>query len=194
MKFCSSCGQPVELRVPDGDDRDRHVCINCGTIHYQNPRIIVGMLVTHGDRVLLCRRAIEPRSGFWTLPAGFMENGETTVQGAHRETWEEAQARVANEVFYRVFDLPHINQVYMFYRGELLNGEYGVGPESTEVALFHEHEIPWHELAFPVVQETLREFFEDRRGGHFPVRVSLIDRSWNGWFSRTQVLDDSTSR
>ena len=194
MKFCSSCGQPVELRVPDGDDRDRHVCISCGTIHYQNPRIIVGMLATHGDRVLLCRRAIEPRLGYWTLPAGFMENNETTVQGAHRETWEEAHARVVNEVFYRVFDLPHISQVYMFYRGELLDGGYGIGPESSEVALFHEHEIPWHELAFPVVQETLREFFEDRRSGHYPVRVSLIDHSWNGWFARAQVLDDGTRR
>ncbi len=193
MKFCSNCGQPVALRIPDGDDRDRHVCIGCGTIHYQNPRIIVGMLATHGDRVLLCRRAIEPRLGYWTLPAGFMENNETSVQGAHRETWEEARARIVNDSFYRVFDLPHISQVYMFYRGELLAGDYGVGPESTESALFHEHEIPWRELAFPVVQETLREFFEDRRSGHYPVRVSRIDRSWNGWFSRAESLDDDAA-
>ena len=187
MKFCSDCGQPVLLRVPEGDDRERYVCSSCGVIHYQNPRVIVGMLATHGERVLLCRRAIEPRAGYWTLPAGFMENHETTAQGAQRETWEEARARIVNDSFYRVFDLPHINQIYMFYRGELLDGDYGVGPESTESALFHEQEIPWRELAFPVVQETLREFFEDRRRGHFPVRVSLIDQSWNGWFSRTQA-------
>lgn len=192
MKFCSNCGRPVELRVPDGDDRVRHVCISCDTIHYQNPRIIVGMLAMHGERVLLCRRAIEPRHGYWTLPAGFMENGETTVHGAQRETWEEARARVVNETLYRVFDLPHISQVYMFYRGELRGGEYGVGPESTETGLFHESEIPWRELAFPVVQETLREFFEDRRRDHFPVRVGMIDQSWNGWFTR--VLDDDSGR
>ncbi len=184
MRFCSYCGHPVELRVPTGDDRERHVCAQCQAIHYQNPRLIVGTLPVHGERVLLCRRAIEPRQNCWTLPAGFMENGETTLQGALRETWEEARARIANETLYRVFDLPHINQVYMFYRGELVDGEYGVGPESTEVALFHEHEIPWRELAFPVVVETLREFFADRGRGAYPVRASGIDPGWRGWFQR----------
>lgn len=184
MKFCSQCGFSVELRIPPGDDRQRYVCVQCSTIHYQNPRLIVGCLPVCGERVLLCRRAIEPRKGFWTLPAGFMENGERTVDGALRETWEEARARVEGVALYRVFDLPHINQVYMFYRGELLNGEFGVGPESLEAALFLEHEIPWRELAFPVVVETLREFFADRQQGAYPVRVSGLDPSWGGWLQR----------
>jgi ADP-ribose pyrophosphatase YjhB (NUDIX family) len=184
MKFCSHCGHPVELRIPAGDDRQRYVCGHCHTIHYQNPRLIVGSLPVYGERVLLCRRAIEPRKDFWTLPAGFMENGETTLQGALRETWEEARARIDHEALYRVFDLPHINQVYMFYRGELVAGEFGIGPESSAVALFHEHEIPWQELAFPVVVETLREFFADRQNGSYPVRASGIDPSWRGWLQR----------
>jgi ADP-ribose pyrophosphatase YjhB (NUDIX family) len=177
MKYCSNCGDPVELRIPEGDDRQRFVCAGCATIHYQNPRLIVGSLPVCGERVLLCRRAIEPRKHFWTLPAGFMENGETTLAGAQRETWEEAQARLVegSASLYRVFDLPHINQVYLFYRGELADGAYGVGPESLEVALFEERDIPWGELAFPVVMETLHEFFEDRRRGEFPVRASGLD-------------------
>ena len=115
MKFCSLCGSAVSERVPEGDDRPRHVCDRCDTIHYSNPRVIVGCLAEHEGKILLCRRAIEPRSGLWTLPAGFMENGETTVQGAARETWEEARARVYGQELYRLFDLPGINQVYMFY-------------------------------------------------------------------------------
>lgn len=184
MKFCSQCGHSVELRIPPGDDRRRHVCPQCHTIHYQNPRLIVGCLPLAGERVLLCRRAIEPRRGFWTLPAGFMENGERTVEGAARETWEEARARVEHEQLYRIFDLPHIDQVYMFYRADVVDGEFGVGPESSEAALFAEHEIPWHELSFPVVVETLREFFADRRRGDYPVRVSGLDPSWAGWLQR----------
>jgi ADP-ribose pyrophosphatase YjhB (NUDIX family) len=184
MKWCSQCGHSVELGIPPGDDRQRYICGQCHTIHYQNPRLIVGCLPLCGERVLLCRRAIEPRKGYWTLPAGFMENGETTLAGALRETWEEARARGEHAELYRVFDLPHINQVYMFYRATLVNGEFGVGPESSEAALFHEHEIPWRELAFPVVVETLREFFADRRCGSYPVRASGLDPSWGGWLQR----------
>ena len=184
MKFCSNCGKAVEQRIPEGDDRPRYVCAHCSTIHYQNPKIVVGCVAVHGDRVLLCRRAIEPRHGFWTLPAGFMERGESTQQGALRETWEEARARVENESFYRMFDLPHINQVYMFYRGDLVNGEYGVGPESLESTLFTEAEIPWHDIAFPVMVETLREFFEDRKNGHFPVRATKLPAHWHEWWKR----------
>lgn len=194
MKFCSHCGYPVELRIPVGDDRQRHVCGQCNAIHYQNPRLIVGSLPVHGERVLLCRRAIEPRRDYWTLPAGFMENGESTLQGAQRETWEEARAKISDATLYRVFDLPHINQVYMFYRGELIDGAYGIGPESLEVELFHEHEIPWQQLAFPVVVETLREFFADRgRGDGYPVRASGIDPSWRGWFQRSDQHDVSSN-
>ena len=154
MKFCSACGNPVTQRVPEGDDRPRFVCDHCNIIHYQNPRVVVGCLPVAGSRVLLAKRAIEPQKGLWTLPAGFMENGETLLQGALRETWEEAQAKVVDEQLYRLFDIPHINQVYVFYRGNL-DGGYGVGPESLEVALFEEDEIPWAQLAFPIVTDLL---------------------------------------
>ncbi len=177
MKFCTKCGSRIVLRIPEGDDRERHVCTKCGTIHYSNPRVIVGCLPVHEGRVLLCKRAIEPRKNYWTLPAGFMENKETTVQGAARETWEEARARVSNLDLYRVFDVPHISQVYMFYRCDVDDGEYGVGPESLESNLYLEGEIPWDNIAFPVVYETLREYFSDAPSGHFPVRVSTIDLS-----------------
>jgi ADP-ribose pyrophosphatase YjhB (NUDIX family) len=184
MRFCSQCGHPVELRIPAGDDRERHVCVRCEMIHYQNPRVIVGCLPVSGERILLCKRAIEPRLGYWTLPAGFLENGETTLAGAQRETWEEAQAEVANPVLYRIFDLPGINQIYMFYRGELIDNRFGAGTESLEVDLFHPETIPWQQLAFPVVIETLREYLADRERGEFPVRASGLDPSWRDWYRR----------
>ncbi|PLW66847.1 NUDIX hydrolase [Pseudohalioglobus lutimaris] len=175
MKFCTSCGNAVALKVPHGDDRERFVCTECEIVHYVNPRVIVGCLPMYGDRVLLCKRAIEPRLGYWTLPAGFMENGETTPQGAARETWEEARARVRGLELYRIFDVPYISQVYMFYRCEVENGQFGVGPESLETGLYQESQIPWDEIAFPVVRETLQEYFEDVKSGHYPVRVSSIE-------------------
>jgi ADP-ribose pyrophosphatase YjhB (NUDIX family) len=174
MKFCSSCGAAVAVRVPAGDNRERFVCEACGTIHYQNPKIVTGCLPIHQDRVLLCRRAIAPRSGLWTLPAGFLENGETSSQGAVRETFEEACANVAVEGLYTVFNLPHISQIYMFFRATLLDLDFRPGYESTDVRLFHEREVPWDELAFPVISETLRRFFEDRTTGLFPVHVGDI--------------------
>jgi ADP-ribose pyrophosphatase YjhB (NUDIX family) len=176
VKFCSQCGAQVAHRVPEGDDRPRFVCDNCNAIHYSNPRVIVGCVPEYDGKVLLCRRAIEPRSGLWTLPAGFMENGETTLQGAARETWEEARARVCNQELYRLFDIPGINQVYMFYRANIVDGAFGVGPESTEVELFDEADIPWDDIAFPAVFHTLREYFHDRREARWPVRVSAIRR------------------
>lgn len=175
MKFCTQCGNSVTLQIPDGDDRERHVCVQCDIIHYSNPKVIVGCVPHFEGKVLLCKRAIEPRKGYWTLPAGFMENGETTPQGAARETWEEAEAKVSNLELYRVFDVPYISQVYMFYRCDLDNGEYGVGPESLETNLYLENEIPWNEIAFPVVRETLKEFFADYPSKSFPVRVSSIE-------------------
>ncbi|NPU95439.1 MAG: NUDIX hydrolase [Gammaproteobacteria bacterium] len=174
MKYCSHCGHPVSLKVPEGDNRERHVCDNCGTVHYQNPRIIAGTLPVFGDRVLLCRRAIEPRLGYWTLPAGFMENGETTEQAAARETFEEADAEVDIHGLYTVFNLPHISQVYLFFRADVIDGRHGPGTESLESRLFEEHEIPWQDLAFPTVARTLQFFFADRRAGEFPVRVEDI--------------------
>lgn len=177
MKFCSQCGGPVSLRVPEGDNRLRHVCSVCRTIHYQNPLIVAGCIPVWEDRILLCRRAIEPRHGLWTLPAGFMEKGETTAQAAQRETLEEACARVSVEALYTVFNLPHIDQVYMIFRAQLCDLDFAPGAESLEVALFGEADIPWDELAFPVMRETLRLYFADRaNGGDYPVRVGDIQR------------------
>jgi len=175
MKHCSECGAAVVLRVPPGDDRDRFVCSVCEHIHYTNPRVIVGCVAGHDDRVLLCRRAIEPRYGKWTLPAGFMENGETTEQGAVREMWEEAGARAQRPELYRLFDIPYINQVYVFFRCGIEDGLYAAGQESLEVRLFREQEIPWDEIAFHVVRYTLQEYFADRRNGAFPIRHSALE-------------------
>ncbi len=175
MKFCTSCGSSVTLQIPEGDDRERFVCSQCQLIHYSNPRVIVGCVPYYQGRVLLCKRAIEPRKNYWTLPAGFMENGETTLQGAARETWEEARANVSNLELYRVFDVPGINQVYMFYRCDLDEGEFGVGPESLETDLYLEQDIPWEDIAFPVVYQTLKSFFVDAGQNHFPVQVSSIE-------------------
>ena len=176
MKFCSNCGAAIVEKIPEGDDRLRHVCPDCETIHYTNPRVIVGCIAEHDNKVLLCKRAIEPRANYWTLPAGFMENRETTLQGAARETWEEARARVDQQQLYRLFDIPNISQIYMFYRARLVDGAYGVGPESTDAGLFDEADIPWREIAFPVVYHTLREYFHDRQEQQWPVRVSAIQR------------------
>lgn len=170
INFCSSCGAPVSFRVPDGDSLPRHVCDRCGVIHYRNPKLVVGSLPVWEDRVLLCRRAIEPRYGKWTLPAGFMENGETMEQAAARETAEEACARVHNLRLYTLFDLPHISQVYTLFLADLTDLDFAAGEESLEVRLFHEHEIPWSELAFPTVGRTLECFFADRVQQVYPVR------------------------
>lgn len=161
-------------RVPLGDSRERFMCDDCDTIHYQNPRVVTGCLVTWRDKVLLCRRAINPRSGLWTLPAGFLENGETTQEGAARETWEEACARVEVIDLYTMFSLPHISQVYMFYRAQLIDGAYSAGEETLEASLFAEQEIPWSELAFPVIEKTLELYFRDRPHDNFPVHTHDI--------------------
>ncbi|TDX25331.1 ADP-ribose pyrophosphatase YjhB (NUDIX family) [Modicisalibacter xianhensis] len=173
MNFCSHCGQRVRLAIPEGDDRPRYLCDDCGTIHYQNPRIVAGTLPVRDGRVLLCRRAIAPRKGYWTLPAGFMENAETTLEAAARETWEEACARVAIHDLYTLINLPHINQVYMIFLADLQGG-FAAGPESLEVAMFSEEEIPWGDLAFPTIERTLRHYFADRPGEVFPLHISDI--------------------
>ncbi|MGE5153046.1 MAG: NUDIX hydrolase [Bdellovibrio bacteriovorus] len=176
MNFCSQCGAEVRVLIPAGDDRPRHVCTRCGTVHYQNPKVVVGCIPEWEDRVLLCRRAIEPRYGLWTLPAGFMERGETTLTGAARETLEEANARVAIGPLFSLFNLPHIDQVYLLFRGQLLDLDFHPGAESLEVRLFAESEIPWGELAFPVVKETLALYFRDRASGREGLRVGDIVR------------------
>ena len=177
VKYCASCGSPrIERVVPDGDTLVRDVCAACGTIHYQNPKVVVGCLPEWEDRVLLCKRAIEPRMGLWTLPAGFLENGETLVDGALRETLEEADARVAIGDLYAVISLAQINQVYMMFRAQLLDVGFGPGAESLEVRLFDERDIPWESLAFRTIARTLRNYFLDRRLGAFTLHVSAIER------------------
>ena len=177
MKFCSHCGSPrIELRVPEGDNLPRFVCADCGTIHYQNPKIVVGCLPEWQGRVLLCKRAIEPRYGLWTLPAGFLENGETIVAGALRETLEEARARVEPGDLYTVISLPQINQIYVMFRARLDDLGFGPGTESLEVRLYDEADVPWEQLAFRTITRTLRNYFLDRREGAFPLRLSTLER------------------
>lgn len=167
IKFCTQCASPVSLRIPAGDTLPRHVCTRCGHIHYENPRLVVGCVATWEDRILLCRRAIEPRHGFWTLPAGFMENGETTAEAAARETLEEACAEVRVGEPFAMVNVAHINQVHLFYRGHLLAPDFDAGEESLEAALVSEAEIPWDDLAFRSVTLCLRHYFEDRAKGRF---------------------------
>lgn len=176
VKYCSSCGGDIDHIVPEDDNRLRHVCRVCETIHYQNPNIVAGTIPVHEDLILLCRRAIEPRYGFWTLPAGFMENQETTTEAAMRETWEEAEAKVTIDSLYTVINVPQIDQVHMFFRATVIDGKYGVGPESLETQLFHENDIPWDEIAFPTVKTTLKLFLEERAKNSFGVHVSDIIR------------------
>lgn len=173
-KFCSHCGAQTQFKIPDGDNRLRQVCDSCHTIHYKNPNIVTGTLPVYGDKVLLCRRAIEPRKGFWTLPAGFMELGETVEGGALRETVEEAGAQVVVESLYTLFNLPEGGQVSMFFLATMDTPEFSAGVESIEVALFAEDEIPWDELSFMTVRKTLEYFFADRKTGHFPLHVETL--------------------
>jgi ADP-ribose pyrophosphatase YjhB (NUDIX family) len=177
VRFCSACGaERIEFRIPEGDTLPRNVCGACGAIHYQNPKIVVGCLPELDGQVLLCLRAIEPRRGLWTLPAGFLENGETLDTGAVRETLEEANARVALGPLYTIISLPHISQVYIMFRAQLLDRDFGPGPESLEVRLFDEDEIPWEELAFRTIGRTLRNYFLDRKLGTLQTRVSALER------------------
>jgi ADP-ribose pyrophosphatase YjhB (NUDIX family) len=177
MKFCSECGAPVTLRVPPGDTLPRHVCDACRAIHYQNPRMVVGCIVEWEDRVLLCRRGIEPRYGLWTVPAGFMENGETTFGGAVRETLEEANARVEVGPLYALYNIPHINQVYILFRARLVDPDVSAGAETLEVRLFTEAEIPWEEIAFASIRNALTHYYEDRKLGDYKFHMGTIERA-----------------
>jgi len=177
MNFCSQCGSArIETRIPEGDSLPRFVCAECATIHYQNPKVVVGCLPEWDGQVLLCRRAIEPRLGLWTLPAGFLENGETVTAGAARETLEEAGARVEVGDLYTLISLPQIHQVYMMFRARLLDTGFAAGPESLEVALFDEADIPWETLAFRTITRTLRNYYLDRKHGALPLRISSLER------------------
>ncbi|MBI1396355.1 MAG: NUDIX domain-containing protein [Betaproteobacteria bacterium] len=175
MNFCSQCGATVSRRIPDGDNLPRWVCDSCGTIHYENPKLVVGCIAEWEDRILLCKRAIEPRLGYWTVPAGFMENGETTAQGAARETLEEANARVDISGLYAVYNIPHINQVYMLFRARLVDLDFSPGTETLETRLVTEAEIPWDELAFMTVRNTLHHYFADRARGLYRFHMGTIE-------------------
>ncbi|VAW69142.1 FAD pyrophosphatase [hydrothermal vent metagenome] len=176
MNFCSHCGSAVEHKIPEGDNRPRYVCTACDLIHYQNPRIIAGCIAEYENQVLLCTRAIEPRHGLWTLPAGFMENHETTLQAASRETYEEANAKLTDISLFCTYSIPHISQVYMMYRGQLIDGFSAPGEESLSTELFTEDQVPWDKIAFPVVTESLKLYFTDRNNGKFHVHGGEMSR------------------
>lgn len=176
IKHCRNCGAPVVYRLPDdGDTRERAICTACRTVHYENPLNVVGTVPYLGERVLLCKRNIEPRWGKWTLPAGFMELGETALQGAARETDEEAGAHFQIEGLFSVLSVPRVGQVHLFYRARLLDEQFAPGHETIEARLFSEAEVPWEELAFRTVRETLLRFFADQRLGTFGVHSVDID-------------------
>lgn len=174
MPFCTACGQPTSDQIPLGDHKVRQVCTHCNAIYYVNPKVICGTLAIWQDKVLLSRRAIEPRYGLWTLPAGYMELLETMEQGAARETREEAEAEVDIEQLYCMYNIPRIGQIYVLFKAALIDGQFGAGEETIESRLFEEHEIPWNELAFPSVERTLRHYFEDRKNQHFPTHLETL--------------------
>jgi ADP-ribose pyrophosphatase YjhB (NUDIX family) len=171
---CRQCGHAVSYQIPADDNRERAVCPSCKTIHYENPLNVVGTVPVWGEQVLLCKRAIEPRYGFWTLPAGFMELGETVAAGALRETVEEAGAKVELKDLFTLMNVVRVGQVHMFYLARMTDTSLDPGPETLEARLFHEHEIPWDEIAFRTVKETLRYYFECRRLGKYPLRCADI--------------------
>lgn len=185
MKFCSACGAAVESRIPDGDHLPRFVCTVCKVVHYENPRIIAGCVPEWQGRILLCKRAIEPRRGFWTIPAGFMENGEAVQDAAARESMEEALARVEIGSLLAIVNVLRAHQVHMMFRARLLDTDFGVGPESLDVALYEASEIPWGDIAFPSVEFALRCYLEDRRAGHEALHFRDI-----GWTEGKVVIRD----
>ena len=174
MNYCSNCGAAIQKKTPPGDNRLRFVCDICNIVHYQNPKIVAGCIPEWEGRILLCRRAIIPRYGLWTLPGGFMENDETVLEAALRETLEEANASVEISELFTLFNLPYVNQVYLMFRARLLDLNYHPGQESLEVDLFEESQIPWDQLAFSTIHHTLRFYFNDRRAGNFGFHMGDI--------------------
>jgi ADP-ribose pyrophosphatase YjhB (NUDIX family) len=174
MKYCSYCGAKLSFKIPVGDDRPRYLCDVCNTIHYENPKMVVGCIPAWKERILMCRRAIQPRHGRWTLPAGYLENGETVSEAAERETFEEARARLENLTPFGLFNLTFVNQVYLMFRADLADTNFEPGEESLEVRLMKEGDIPWDHIAFPVIRETLVRYFKDRRTGQFSFHVGDI--------------------
>lgn len=175
IRYCCICGTPTTFDVPDGDNRPRHMCTACGFIHYENPRLVVGCVAEFEGKILMCRRAIQPRLGYWTLPAGFMENGETTSEAAARETLEEAGATVSIDAPFAMISIAHIHQVHLFYRGHLIQDNHAAGEESLEVALVSPSEIPWDALAFRSVRICLERYLADRAAGIFGFHESSLE-------------------
>lgn len=179
MNFCPNCGAPTEFRIPEGDDRHRNICTASGEIFYDNPRNVVGTIVEREGRILMCRRAIEPRRHFWTLPAGFLELGETCTDGAARETREEASVTVREPRLFNLIDVTHIGQIHMFFMAEMVGDNYAPGQESSDVRFIAEGEIDWPQLAFPSIHRTLARYFADRAAGRFGMHVeSLAAADW----------------
>jgi ADP-ribose pyrophosphatase YjhB (NUDIX family) len=175
VKFCCYCASPVVSRVPPGDNLPRWICDECGEIHYQNPKLVIGTIPEHGGRILLCRRAIEPRYGYWTLPAGFMENSETAAQGAARETLEEAGAHVELGAPFSMISVPRVNQVHLFYLARVVDLDFKPGEETLEVALFEEAALPWKDIAFRTVGLTLKLWLSDRKAGAFTFHAEDVN-------------------
>lgn len=180
MQYCSACSQPVTHTVPAGDNRSRAVCTSCGTVHYENPKVVAGCVPEYEGQILLCRRAIEPRHGFWTVPAGFMEIGESLAEAARRETWEEALAQVEIGPLFAAVDVIHAAQLHVFFTGKLLRPEFGAGTESIETRLFRPEEIPWSELAFPSIRIALEQYLENRRTGNQLMHLATAPRTMSG--------------
>lgn len=174
MNFCPDCGAPMRFAIPEGDDRERSICTATGDVFYTNPRNVVGCIVEHEGRILLCRRAIAPRLGFWTLPAGFLELGETTAQGASRETREEACVDTQAEALFSILNIPHIGQIHLFYRARMTTPQPASGLETLEVDLVDERDIPWRQLAFPTIFRTLELYCADRARGQFMLHDEAI--------------------
>ena len=175
MKFCCYCASPLVSRVPPGDNLPRWICDECGEIHYQNPKLVIGTIPEHRGKLLLCRRAIEPRYGYWTLPAGFMENSETAAQGAARETLEEAGAHVELGAPFSMISVPRVNQVHLFYLARVVDLDFKPGEETLEVALFDEADLPWKDIAFRTVGLTLKLWLSDRKAGAFTFHAEDIN-------------------
>ena len=177
MKFCSQCGSKnIEYSVPLGDNRQRYHCLDCNSVFYENPKIVAGCIPVWKDKILMCKRGIEPRYGLWTLPAGFMENGESTKEAAERETMEEAGTKVKDSRLYALFNLPQINQVYMMFLSNLYEPAFKAGEESLDCRLCLESEIPWDQIAFPTITYSLKLFFKDRSNGRFFLHTADLKR------------------
>lgn len=176
FKFCPKCGGPIEYAIPSGDDRQRDICPRCEQIFYHNPVVVVGCIAEWEGKVLMCRRAIEPRLGFWTLPAGFLELGESTPEAGARETREEALAEVSTGPLFSLINIPDIGQIHMFYRAWMSDGQHAAGMESEETTLMAEEDIPWRDLAFPTIHRTLEHYFADRRAGQYQLHTEDLGK------------------